>query len=200
VFALSPLSALVLACAAAGWALSRRIPEHAPVAAAISWSLVSDLGRAALQELALQDAPVPFTEAARAAFHLEQALYLSWPAALAGAALLVYRGRSPWPAAAAWALSCVVLALAYPWLRAERLAFVHAVLWTAAMAAVAALAWRRLRGAPQRALALLASGATAVIVVVLWSDSPVANWNVARIVQTVAFAIVLVYQVAQASR
>jgi hypothetical protein len=199
VLVLSPLSALVLACAAAGWALTRRVPTHAPVAGAISWSLASDLGRAALQELVLRRAPVPYTGAARLAFAAEQALYLSWPAALAGAALVVYRERSPWPVAAAWAGSGAFLAVAYPWLRAERLAAAHAVLWTAAMVVVAVAALGHLHSAPQRALALLASGALAVTIVVLWSHDPIGNWEVARCVQMVAFALVLVYQVAKAS-
>lgn len=180
-----------------------RTPQYVPIAWTLTWSLASDLGRAALQYLVLDFAPVPFDGLARIAFDAEQALNFSWPAALVGAALVVYLRRRAWPAAVVWLVVSFASAASYPELRAAQRLTAHAFTWTAAMLVVVYAAWesyvvrRHVWRAPQQALGILSSGTLSVSVVVLWTRDPVGDWCVARYVQMVALGLLMVYQVVQ---
>lgn len=195
------------ACAVAAWLIVRRRRSYLPVATSLTWLVVADAVRAMLQRFALQPARlavgpgVPYQWPIRALFHVDQALYLSWPMAIVGAALVVYLRRRAWPAASAWLAVVASFAVAYPWLRAGLLGRANAAVFTLAALAVVCTAWQSyvVRRYPWRAaeqaLGLIASGTISVTAVVLWSDDPIVNWEVARLVQTVALGLLFVYEV-----
>lgn len=77
----------ILACALA-WALVRRRPEHRPVALLLTLGLFADIVRQALAVYAIGPARAssggaPLTGWARAAGHLDAALFTAYPAAMA---------------------------------------------------------------------------------------------------------------------
>lgn len=94
--------------------------------------LTADIIGVSLRWLYLDGRPRPYTGLARAAYHVEQACFFAWLAAIAGAALVVLARRHWWPAVAAWAAVVIAHSAAYPWLRGERL-------WWAARAEQTAL-------------------------------------------------------------
>lgn len=84
--------------AALAWHLSRRDPQHRPIALALAFCAAADVTREVLGAFVLRPArvllgdAVPYAGAARVAFHLEQALLLGGYAALAGCGLAVFAG------------------------------------------------------------------------------------------------------------
>lgn len=77
--------------------LARRRAEHRPVLAFIAWTLAADLLRAALMvwgwgpARAALPPEAPLTGWGRVAHHLDQLLFLTWPAGLAAVSAVVFR-------------------------------------------------------------------------------------------------------------
>lgn len=199
---MTPLLAVAATLAwalALGWRRRPVWPHYRPVAWLLTWGTASSLLRAAVQAWMLRPARaelgagVPYAGGARAAFHLEQALFLSWPAALLGGALAVYasptdsRGlaRRAWHAGAFWLVCSAGVAAAYPALAHQPLAYAYASIWSAAWAGCAwrgAVSW--LRGdvwiSHHIAVGFLMGGTLAAIAVVLWGGAPERDWGYAR--------------------
>src|ERR1700722_8153226 len=102
------------------WFLSTRRQEHRPVAILLTAGLALDIIDhvydlaviAPLRgELGLQ---APWTGWARVAGAMADAIGLLWPAALVGAAFVVFLGKRPWPALVGWAVIVLWLTLAHP--------------------------------------------------------------------------------------
>jgi hypothetical protein len=142
--------ALSLGATALAWTLVRRRHEHRPFAVLLTVGLVSDVVRRLLHVYALPPAHVvaagsPLSGVVRTAFHVEQAMFLSWLAALTAASLHVFLKRRPWPVVAVWALAVLALAITYPVTRGAALQRVY--LWIEAATLAASLgfvvAWIR---------------------------------------------------------
>jgi hypothetical protein len=121
--------------------------EHGPIAWLFSVALVADLVRQGLAAWVLGDGPPggrPYTGALRAAFHLDQALTLCWPAGLVVVGVVVLakapdRGALRGVAIGAGAVLAVLVAR-YPDLRRAPLAEAWRVIEFGALASVA-LCW-----------------------------------------------------------
>ncbi len=107
--------------------LTWRRRSHGPVAILLGVNLVADTARAAVHAWVPSLAgPVPYEGSTRLAYHVEQALYLLWPALLAWAALRVLTGRrSDLRCASAWAGLVLLLVVLYPDLHGESLRQVY---------------------------------------------------------------------------
>jgi hypothetical protein len=189
-------AALGLACVLA-WALASRQPAHRPIALLLSAGLLSDLARRALRVLVLAPAraegAVPFTGGARVAAAGEVFLFLSWPAAIAAAALFVYLGRRPWAVGAAWLLVSGVLVAGYPTFRGELLGrcYLGFELAAVACALFCVVRWYPSKGKTspaQASLALLVATET-VSLVGAWRVGVFDNWQLTQALNTLVFAV-----------
>jgi hypothetical protein len=99
--------------------VARKRREHRPVAALLAFGLLSDLARWPLRAWVLLPAherfgTEPLQGGARLAFHVDQALFLAYPAAVAALAIGIFLRRRPWAVAIVWAATIGVLAAMYP--------------------------------------------------------------------------------------
>jgi hypothetical protein len=194
------LSALVTALA---WLLTRRRPEHQPIALLLTLGLLSDAARRLLHIFVLVPAharmdPGPLTGAARAAFHVEQALFLAWPAGLVAAALTIFLRRRPWLVAVAWSLAVAVLALSYPGTRGDvlRRAYLALELATIAVSSGAVIQWGWSRQWPTLAQDILMAliGAEIAVVWGPWRHDLFGGWSASQIMYSVTYFIIAVLQ------
>lgn len=107
-------------------AVTRRRPEHRPVAAFLGAGVFANTirlliklyvltpARESMRAVGLDPVAVPFAGWTRAAFHVESALFVGWSAGLAALALWVLLRRRPWPIALAWMAVVAALVLTYP--------------------------------------------------------------------------------------
>jgi len=113
--ALANLLQLCTAVTAVALAWKRR--SYWPAALLFVVIMAADWSRLVLDKGILSTAPRPREGLARLAFHLEQALFLTWPAGLTALAGWVFRGRRPWGVALAYSAVLVSLAISYPQVR-----------------------------------------------------------------------------------
>ena len=145
--------ALILAMIGAV-ALARRRAEYRPIAALLVFLGFANAARSILNELVFQPAiragRLPFHGGERAAFHVEEGLFLSWPFGVAGLAVAVFLSKRRWPiVAAAYAAAVAVLVAKYPAIRQDLLAEVYLYLTLGCLVVAAgALAWRWHRRIP----------------------------------------------------
>ena len=137
--------ALVLAAGTAV-ALARRRGDYRAIAFFLVGTVVAQVVRFALLVAVLQPATeagrLPFTGSERAAFHVEQALFIAFPLGITALAIHVLARRRTWPVALAWVAAVAVLALGYPTIRRELLQSVYLALELASLvAAIGAAAW-----------------------------------------------------------
>jgi hypothetical protein len=140
-----------------------------PVALLLAFALASDLAILAGRELVLAGAPRPFAGLARAWYHLETALVLGWPCALA---LTTWRSFV-WGRGVAWALpwgawiGCsLMLAVEHPIPGARVAIVLHLVEALGVLVAWRAIwrGWPRAWGAEHRALVVLVAVETVVLI------------------------------------
>jgi hypothetical protein len=140
-----------------------------PLALLLAFALASDLAILAGRELLLVDAPRPFVGLARAWYHLETALVIGWPCALA---LTTWRlfvwGRGvawalPW---GAWIGCSLMLAVEHPMPPGWTAHVLHAVELLGVVVAWRAIwrGWPRSWGADHRALVVLVAVETVVLI------------------------------------
>src|SRR5271170_1747470 len=114
------LYALSVLATVLAWTLARRSAEHRPIAYLLTVGLASDLAVKALRWFYLNDViarrgvDVRWLGVERAAGHATDALTMTWPAALVGAALVVFLARRPWPALAGYVVAVSVLVITHP--------------------------------------------------------------------------------------
>lgn len=200
-----------VAAAVLAW---RRAPRS-PLVWLLTFAPASDVAIKLLQAFALDAAPRPLVGMARVLYHVETALVLAWPAALAAVAWRVFgsvtrrtvinpdRGHKirRWsyflpetPIALAWALAVAVLVLSHPLPRGWTAPLLRA--WTLAAVAVGVVAvvraWRSPaswgRSAVHHAVLLLLGTEAAVAIVGPYVRDPFADWDAARLLYLVGFA------------
>lgn len=105
---------------AMAWVCARCFPAHRAVALTLSIGLAAEFARQVLLSWVLPPAP-PSPEAARPiegvlrwAIYLDRALFIAWPAALAGCALRVLAERRVWPVVLGYLVAAIGLAATYP--------------------------------------------------------------------------------------
>jgi hypothetical protein len=134
--------------------LARRRREYAPVAIFLCWVLLSHVVRPLLAFYVLGSGPpggVPYAGVQRAAFHVEQAMFVSWPIGITALAIRIFARRSPWPVAIAYVVVVAGLALGYPTVRRELLQSVYLGVTLTCLAVslgAAGVWWRRRPGGP----------------------------------------------------
>lgn len=171
-------------------------PAHHPVAVVLALGLASDLGQL-LARVFYANAPRPFTGAPRVAFHVGQALHLSWPALVVGLCLATLANRSWRPALAAWASLCAALIVAYP---AARGATLHDVYGAWQLACFAACVWcltLRRPGVPDvtQAVAVALGASLGGVWVGGYLGPPFRLWDLPQMSCTMAFVFVVLAQV-----
>jgi hypothetical protein len=135
----------------------------------------------------------------RVAGHVHAALFLAWPAALAGTSLHVFLRRPAWPAAAVWAVVSAALAAAYPLTRGAVLARVYTAAELASvMVGVGAVAtWAPRREAPTPAHVVVALVLVAEIVAIVagpWRFNLFGAWPLAQLAYATIFGVLVVLQ------
>jgi hypothetical protein len=184
----------------AAWAVARRRPEHRPIASLLSAGLVADLARQGIGVYVLQPTRaaaggLPFTGAARFAFHVDQALFLSWPAALAACAVLVYLGRRPWPVALVYGLAVTLFTMAYPALRGAPLgrAYLGAELAALAVCLGTFITWAWRREAPDltRSVMFIIS-AVELVTLLPYRKGPFAFWPLAQASYMTLYVVLII--------
>src|SRR5262249_45015990 len=95
---------------------------HRPVAALLTFGLAADVVRQVLQWFVLAPAygtlaGAPATGWIRVVTHVDQALFLAYPAALAATMLWIYIGRRPWLLMVGYAIATLIIVASYPGLR-----------------------------------------------------------------------------------
>lgn len=86
--------------------------------------LLSHVVRPVLRVYVLGAGPpggVPYAGLERAAFHVEQAAFVSWPIGITALAIHTFARRRAWPVAIAYVVVVAILILGYPTLRRELL-------------------------------------------------------------------------------
>jgi hypothetical protein len=155
--------AALVCCTGVAVLVARRRPDHRPFAAFFGVVTLANLVRAGLTIVA----PIrplgsePFTGVARVVFHIEEALFLTWPAGLA--ALVVMLFVTPrWTAAlpgVTWAGVVAYLVTHYPAIRGQALGEVYLLAELAALTVASgvmiAWTWRRASPAPAHLCTLL---------------------------------------------
>ncbi len=147
--------------------------------------------------------PPPLTGWLRVAGHVDQALFLLWPAGVAALAVgvLMARPRAALAVGAGlWAPSVAVFAGAYPWLRFERqaaaLQIVHVTCLSAALFALAFWMRRRVPRALERGpyatevVTVLTIALDALVAFRAYADRVANGWPIAQSVQLVLHIIV----------
>jgi hypothetical protein len=194
--------ALVIATALA-WALARRKPEHRPIAYLWTVGLASEVALSALRPVLVQVratlGDATWTGWPRVAAHIDQALFMAWPAALAATALVVFLGRKPWPVMACYAIIVAAVVALHPKARDGSLPRVYAaVQMTGLLVAVGSAAMWYLRSRQTRGRATTAQAVLMFILAVevpsiagAWRIGIFANWHLSQI----AYLIMVVLQI-----
>lgn len=194
------LSALITALA---WFVTHRRSDHRPIALLLTLGLVSDVIRRQLYIHAIGPGYVvaaggPLTGAARVAFHVEQALFLAWPAGLTAAALTIFLRRRPWLVAVVWSLAVAALAVSYPGTRGDvlRRAYLALELATIAVSSGAVIQWGWSRQWPTLAQDILMAliGAEIAVVWGPWRHDLFGGWSAGQIMYAVTYLVIAFLQ------
>ncbi len=200
--ALYALSALATVLA---WLQARRSAEHRPIAWLLSAGLAVDLVRRALRTFYI--VPVirplrghPLTGVPLAVSHVNDALFLTWPAALAACALVVYVGRRPWPAGVAWGTVVAGLVVLHPY---ESTGMLGRTLTASQLLAVivalgCAATWymrpsRELTTTAQASLAVIVAGELASMTGA-WRIGVFDDWHVSQILYLLLYVLLVALQ------
>lgn len=145
-------TALQIGAAGAAVLLARRRVDHRPFAVFFVATTAANFLRFIRHEAFAPIRPIgspPFVGAARVAFHIDQALFLAWPAAFAALAIWLFAKRRALALLPmlAWVVAVAYLATHYPAVRGEALHrfYLGAELGALAVAvsSIASLWWRR---------------------------------------------------------
>ena len=195
---------LVLAAASA-MVLARRRADHRHFAIFLAWFVCVEVLRSALgQSFNLVRPPglPPFIGAARVAFHIDQAMELSWDAGLAAVAIIVFP-RQRWRVvivALVWASMVAYLATHYPEVRGDSLRRVYlAAELTALAVATASIitwTWRREPPTPARICVLCVCIADLITLLAgAWRWGYWIHWDLNQVAFALTYATIAVYQV-----
>jgi hypothetical protein len=196
--------ALVIVTAMA-WALAVKRREHRPIAVLFSLGLGGELAIQAYDATVLEPlraglgVDVPWTGWARAAALLSHAIVLTWPAALVGAALVVFAGRRPWPAVVGWVLAVALFAVTHPIAGDGTLAAALTAAQAVSVAAAAAvcltwLLWRTTPAMSAQYTLLMIVIAESISLLGAWRVDLFGAWPVSQVAYLVMFGSVALVQ------
>jgi len=188
----------VLTCLA--WALWTRQRSHAAFAAFATWMAAMDLVRIGLAAKRLGLAH-PLQGVARAAFHAEQAIVLSWSLLFLACCVHYFVKRATWIPIALWAVVSLALVVVYPsgaksfaQLYTTRVYYVVTFLSWAVMFYGAAS--RRVRIELAHVMLMLYAAVDAVVIAVPLARADMANWPLVRAASTLgALAMIVAHGV-----
>lgn len=179
------------------WFLAGRRIEHRPIAVLLSVGFAADGASEILDRLVL--APLRATHGVDAPWTgvpwlfalLSHALELVWPAALVGAALIVFARHHVWPAFGAWAMAVAALAVFHPIATALATALSTADMLSVAASAILLALWYR-----RAVFATSAQVALAIIVlteVAALACSPrLPGWPASQAIHVLLFVVLAV--------
>jgi hypothetical protein len=191
------LYAVVVALA---WTTAAQRRDHRPVAWLLTLGLGMDVARELIQVHVLQPTRAamgagPFHGFARAAFNVDEALFLAWPVGIAACATWVFLRHRTWAFVAAYSLAVVMVVQAYPTLRGAALARVYLAAELAGIVvgigSFITWAWKRER--PN-----LTHGVTLLIVVVElatllpFGKGPFVYWSLAQASYVTLYVVLIV--------
>lgn len=185
------------------WRLAARRPDYRPVALLLTLGLGIDVARRALGLFVISPARVtfgtaPFVGFARAAGHVDSALFLAWPAGLAALAIFVFSRRRSWAVLAIYVVAVVVLVIAYPLTRGDvlRRAYLAAELAALLIAVGTFLMWA-IRGeavtVPHLATMMILSIDLATLLGP-WRGNVFTSWPAAQVMYTTLYAALAILQ------
>jgi hypothetical protein len=202
------LYAFGIAAVVLAWAVAMRRPSHRPIAWALSAGLAANMAQAVLLGRVLpppnfDPSTPPFEGTLRWAVYVERALFIAWPALLAGVALRLLARRAAWPVAVGYVAAVIFLAVSYPWTRFDTLRRALLIIDLCALAVeIVSLAawhfrtWRRERAdiATTIAIVLIAGHFATVVAgpyrLGLFGEA----WKLAQLVYFMNFATVTLLQ------
>jgi hypothetical protein len=191
--------ALWLAVIVLAWMVARRRPEHRAVAVLLSVGFAADIVRPMFDGIAAPpDAAPSLQRLAWIAGVVAHALALLWPAALVGAAIVVFSGKKPWAAVAGWACALAALVIVHPAREDQARAFALVQLLAVAWAAVLGVGWYRRRGdgsmsSAHFALAMILS-TELVSLLGAWRVGPFEHWPISQVLYILLFVMLIVSQ------
>jgi hypothetical protein len=186
--------AVWLAVIVMAWALTQRRPEHKPIAVLLSVGFVADVVYPILALLLHSACP----RATWASGMLANGLALVWPAAVVGAALVVFAGKKPWAAGFGWA--CALAAIAVSCSIAGNDSEPRVLTMIQVMASLSAagigITWyraaRKARTAANSAHFVLMAIIVTEVVALLgaWRIGPLEHWPVSQALYVLMFGLV----------
>jgi len=187
------------------WDVSRKRRAHRPIAVLLTFGLAADLARRALRVFVLVPAyaalnGAPASGMVRALAHVDQALFLGYPAALASVTLWVYLARRPWPVMVVYVVAEVALIASYPVLRGEgvRKAYLGFQLACLAVAVGAFVHWMTFRKNPPTVthwiVALMMVVEIAGVAAGPWRLGLFVKWDLAQMGYCMLYAMLILIQ------
>ncbi len=135
---------------------------------------------------------------ARVIFHLDQALFLTWPAGLVALSLAVFPRRRSWLMVLPWALAVAVLSIGYPEIRGEALRQAYLAAQLAAVLVSIGIfvqwVWRREAFNLPRLTTLFIAVLDCGTVGTAYRFGPFARWDLAQAMYLVLFGSLVVTQ------
>lgn len=184
------------------WSVARKRCEYLPIAALLTLGLLGDLCGELIRDLYLDAQPRPYLDQpAWALFHVEQALFLAWPAGVVAVALHVLAKAPAVHALYAWSLAVCVHMANYPEWRDEALGLALRVECGIAVAALGwcVIAWsandRTLSREPEHAAALALTIAETTVLLFVHTTRQFENWWYAQLAYAIVFAWMIAGQV-----
>jgi len=198
------LFALYIGAVVLAWLLTSKRPEHRPVALLLSLGLAVEIVQLALEVGVL--APLrtslgvatPWTGWAEVAGLAAKAVWMTWPAALAGTVLVAF-GRKPWLAFVAWACALAAFAVIHPIAGdgSEARALVAVEVLFVAISAGVLVAWYRKPSQPMNSAQFALTMIVATELVSLlgaWRVGLFAQWPVSQVLYLVLFGVLILTQ------
>jgi hypothetical protein len=205
--------AFTVGAAALAWMIARRRVEHRSFALLLSIGLAVDVARYGVRVLL---APLlgaaPLEGWARAAGHVDEALFLAWPASLAAASLVTFVAepnddlehqrrtvRVLASVAATWLLAVVALVVTYPITRGGILAryYLAAELGAIVVGIGSIATWIPARRAPEIwhvSIALVVVAEFVDAIVGPWRVGIFGSWSLGQLVHALLCALLIVLQ------
>jgi hypothetical protein len=173
-----------------------RRPEYRPTALFLFATALVDVVLTPVRELIISPAVAPLSGGVRIAFHLYEALFLTWHAGLAALALVVFTKLRPWPVAIVWAAASLTLALTYPITRGDvlRRVYLAADLSALAVAVASFASWFRRRRPgqgftfPQFIATLIFAIELGALFVGAWRWNIFENWSLSQVAYATLYA------------
>jgi hypothetical protein len=178
--------------------LARRQREYRPIAVFLCGTACADLIRWALMVWVPSPPPggPPLSGFTRVAFDVDCALFLTWPAGLAGTALWVFLQRRAWVVIPVWAATVAALVVTYPTTRGAVLQSCYLAAELAALTVTlgAFIQWVWKREMPRLhhiALMLVAGVDAATLIAGPWHSVIYEAWPLSQLMSAVLYVVLI---------